>query len=211
MSVGNLYVAHFRFEGAGAHFTTQMCYKQSSGTNDENTLTSLATALAVILEADFKAAMSNQVHMTGITCFQVTGADETPGRTVFEQPNPGSIASQALPMGGPAVISLTTDAPNAKHNGRVYISGIPESGEVNGALTAGQITLINNLAVSLNVTPPPVGPGLAVFIPQVISKILDGVKRVPPVGFTIISSAVRGFIKNQRRRNTKFIGAGGTT
>jgi hypothetical protein len=188
-----------------------MAYRQLSGTNDENTMTDLATALAVILQAPFLAIMSNQISMTGITCFQVTGANETPGRTVFEQPNPGIQAAQALPGGAAGVLSITTDAPNSKFNGRMFVSGGPEDGQVEGDWTVGHMIGLNALGTALQVVPPAIGPGLAVFQPSVISRFLNGVPRVPPVGFDVISIAADDFVKNQRRRNTKFIGAGGTT
>lgn len=211
MAIGNLYTAHFRFESPSSGFTVGMSYRQLSGTNDANTLTDLCAALATLLQVPFKGAVSNQVSMTAILAFQVTGADETPGRTVFQQPNLGTVASEALPMGACAVLSILTVAPNSKFNGRMFLSGIGEGVEVEGAISAGGLVVLNTLAAALQVNPPAIGPGLAVFQPTVISRVLDGVPRVPPVGFDIVSITPDAFIKNQRRRNTKFLGPGVTT
>lgn len=211
VATGNLYIAHFRFESPSSGFTTSLAYKQLSGTNDENTLTDLAGQLGVMHQSAFLDCLSDDASMTAILTFQVTGSNETPGRTRFEQPNVGTVSSDALPMGACAVLSILTDAPHSRFNGRLFISGVPKSFDTEGALSGAALTLYNTLAGSLEATVSPIGPGLAVFQPVVISRILNGAPRVPPVGFSIVSISADGFIKNQRRRNTRFLGPGGTT
>ncbi len=211
MATNDLYRANYRFEGAQSGFTVGIGYRQVSGTNDENTMQDLCDELFLISTTQFLAVLSDQINQTGIECFQVTGSNETPGRLALEQPNPGTVVSQAIPMGGAAVLSLLTDAPNSRFNGRIFIAGIPEVSQVEGAFTVGFITLLTLLAAKLDDPTIPLGPGSAVFKPVVISRFDEGVKRVPPVGFDVISISVNPFVKNQRRRNTKFIGSGVTT
>lgn len=211
MAINDLYTIHFRFEGAGAGFTTKMDYQQTGGTNDQNTLTDLCTNVSVLVEDAFKDCLSNQISFNAMEAFQVVGANETPGLLRFETPNSGTVVSESLPMGGAAVLSILTDAPNSKHNGRMFVGGIPESFEANGALTAPAIALYQTLADGLSASPAPVGPGLALFTPGVISRIVDGVPRVPPIMFDVDTITPDGFVKNQRRRNTRFLGFGPST
>lgn len=211
MATNDLYKANFRFEGAQSGFTVGIGYRQVSGTNDENTLQDLCDELFLMSTDEWLDVLSDQINQTGIEVFQVTGSNETPGRLALEQPNAGTVASQALPMGGSVVLKLTTDAPNSRFNGRIYISGVPESMQDLGAITGAYQTLLINLILKLDDQTIPLGPGSAVFKPVVISRFNEGVKRVPPVGFDVLSIAFNPFIKNQRRRNTKFIGAGVTT
>lgn len=208
MAINDLYTAQWQFEGAGSGFTVTLAYEQTGGTNDQDTLSALAVALATLMEQEFKDVMGVNVDTTGILTYQATGTNETPGRTRFEQPNAGSIASDVLPMGGAAVLSFHTVAPNAKHNGRIYISAIPESFSDNGEINATGKAAYEALAVAILATIPPVGTGSAIFRAVVISRIEDGEVRVPAVGFVIDSIRNVTFVKNQRRRNTRFIGVG---
>lgn len=211
MAINDLYTAQFRFEGAGSGWTSSMAYRQTDGGNDEDTLTDLAVKIAIFTEDSFKATQVVNVDMTSILVYQVTGANETPGRTRFQQPNPGDLASNALPMGMASVISWLTDAPNAKHNGRMFIGGVPEGGSDDGQLTAAQITLLDTLITDLLTPMGPIGSVSAQYEPVTISRVLDGAPRVPPIGFTIEAGSVETFIKNQRRRNTRFLGVGPAT
>ena len=211
MATNDLYKATYRFEGAASGFKVGLGFRQVSGTNDVNTLQDLVDELFLMSIDEWLAILSEQISLTGIEAYQVTGTDETPGRLTLEQPNAGDVVSDAIPMGGAAVLSLLTDAPNSKFNGRMYIAGVPESGELIGALTAGYAMDLNSLADELEKTTIALGPGDALFKPVVISRFEDGVKRATPVGFDIQSITPNLFIKNQRRRNTKFIGFGAST
>ncbi len=211
MAIGDLYTARFQFESVSSGMITSMSYKQLAGTNDENTMRDLAVALGVSVEGLFKALLSRDVEFTGITVNQTVGLNETPGLTRFVLPNIGLVASDAIPMGGCCVMSILTDAPNAKFNGRMFVSGIPESSEVDGAVTAAAISDLNDLGSVLDNTITSVGPGGASFEPSVISRFKDGIKRAAPIAFKVLSITADAFIKNQRRRNTRFIGVNPST
>lgn len=211
MAINNLYTAQYRFEGAGSGFTCTTAYEQIAGTNDFNTLTQLAVALAVLLETPFKNALPSNIDMTSILTFQVTGANETPGRTVFQQPNGGALASNALPMGAAAVISFKTVAPSSKFNGRIFIGGVAEANSNFGAITAAGIVLYQAIITALLEEIPLIGDGEAEFRLVTISRFEDGEERPIPIGFEVIQGSVNPFVKQQRRRNTKFLGVGPAT
>lgn len=211
MAVGELYTVTFRWEGAAGGYHTTLSYKMLSGTLDQNTLTLLADNRGTVLSAFLKSVNSNQMNLVAIKAFQMTGRDETPGLTRFAQPNAGIVASEALPLGGAAVLSILTDAPNAKFNGRMFLSGVPESFQDEGQITAGGTTAYNSLGTALLADTTTLGPGLAVFTPVVISRFLAGVKRTPPIGHAVLAATVNPFVKNQRRRNTRFLGVGAST
>ena len=211
MAIGDLYTARFRFESKSSGMITSMSYKQTAGTNDADTMSDLAVAIGVKVEAPFKLILSRDVEFTGIEVNQTVGLNETPGLTRFELPNIGDNASDAIPMGGCCVMSILTDAPNSKFNGRMFVSGIPESSELNGAVTAPAIADMNALGAVLDDTITSVGPGGATFVPSVISRFKDGIKRAVPIAFKVLSITADAFIKNQRRRNTRFIGVNPST
>ncbi len=211
MAINDLYTAVFQFEGAGSGFQTSFHYVQDAGTNDNQTLNALATSIAIAVEDDMKAILPIDIDFVGISVHQVTGSNEIPGFTRFQQPNAGTFGGSSLPLGGSAVFSWLTDAPNSKHNGRMYFGGVSKTASEEGELTAGYKTAAATAIASLLLDLDNIGVGNADFKAVTISRVLAGVPRVPPVGFLILSGAVDSFVKNQRRRITKFVGVGPAT
>jgi len=118
----------------------------------------------------------------------------------------GSIAANPLPANACALLHLPTDAPNSKHNGRIYLPGISEVGIVAGVIDGSNLALIQTFADELSEALEPANPEDAVFTPVVISRFELGIKRVPPVGFDISTPVVANAPRQQRSRMTRRLG-----
>lgn len=112
---------------------------------------------------------------------------------------PGSDASDSLPPQCAVVFSLGTALKGRSYRGRFYLPGVCEGSTLAGALTAAATT--NYLTISAQL--------LAVFGPSgsnanwrlaVISRYLNGVERVTPVGTPVTSVTLNTTIYTQRRR-----------
>jgi len=180
-------------------------YKQTTGSNGPNTLQAGAANWVSQSLPTLLLMLSEQVRVQRVEMVPVTEPLDVPG-CVDLVAQDGAVIGEALPSAMAAVISLPTDAPNAKHNGRIYISGVIEGGSDEGTLTAGQQTLNNAFAAKLNDTLIAAVPETAEWVPVVISRFVAGVPRVPPVGFIIGEAIARPIIRQQRRRKTRSFG-----
>ena len=205
MAVNDLYEVRVYYHLPGAPVTIAFGYKQTAGSNDNLTLqsavdfwiTNMLPTLLVTLAAD---VVVDQVRMD-----QVSVGNDLPAFTNLVG-SPGSVFGQALAAGGAAVISWVTDAPDAKHNGRFYLAGVSEQEVSNGLISVAQLTVMNALAVQLQATLATSLPQDAEFELVTISRVLNGVPRVPPVGFLVESHVTRLPFFSQRRRITSRLG-----
>lgn len=115
----------------------------------------------------------------------------------------GGILGEPLPSNMAALVHLPTVAPNSKHNGRIYLPGIPEASIVGGVISVAQLALIQTWATQMFVDIVPAAPEDATFKPIVISRFVGGVKRVPPIGFDILEPVAKNEVRQQRRRTTR--------
>ena len=205
MAVNDLYELRVYYHLPAAPVTISFSYKQTAGSNDNLTLQSAVDFFVVNMLPPLLAALAADVFVDQIRMDQVSVGNELPAFTNLVG-SPGTVVGEALPAGGAAVISWVTDAPNAKHNGRFYLAGVSED-EVNaGNISVAQLTLMNTLAVQLQATLATSLPQDAEFELITISRVLDGVPRVPPVGFLVESHVTRLPFFSQRRRITSQLG-----
>ncbi len=118
----------------------------------------------------------------------------------------GLILGQALPANLAAIIHLPTEAPNSKHNGRIFVSGLPEAQINVGKFSAAQLTLLQTFATELLEVLKPTAPEDAEFTPVVISRFENKIKRVPPVAFNIKLPVAKDTPRQQRSRMTERLG-----
>lgn len=205
MAVGDLYSLQVGINGVGRASSVALGYRQTVGTNDSQTLqsavdffvTNFLTVLKNVISVD---AEIGQVRMDQVTVGdEVSGIDELSGQV-------GAVTGAITAEGGAAVITWVTDAPNSKHNGRTYLPGVSEDEVIASVISPAQsgvnILLANkwddDLLTSL--------PQTAVFERVVISRILNGAPRVPPVGFKVTSNVVRLPMYTQSRRISNYWG-----
>ena len=118
----------------------------------------------------------------------------------------GDLIQEPIPANVCALIHLPTDAPNSKHNGRIFLPGIGEQEVQSGIIEPSEMVLLQLFADELLEEVVPDSPEDAVFVPVVISRFVLGVKRVPPVGFDIKLPIAKNAPRQQRSRMTRRVG-----
>lgn len=118
----------------------------------------------------------------------------------------GTVIGDPIPANMAALIHLPTVAPNSKHNGRIYIPGIIEDAIAAGLIQAPNLALVQAFATQLFVPIVPDSPEDSDFSPVVISRFVDGVKRVPPVAYDIKLPIAKNEPRQQQKRMTTRVG-----
>ncbi len=205
MAVNDLYRLTIQIETPGNVSEITLGYKQTSGSNFAYTLTNAAQDAISVLNTELIALLAVGVFIRRYKFTPITDPLDVIGYIDLASTE-GTVIGDSLPANMAAIISLPTDAPASKHNGRVYISGVSEEAQDEGKLEAAQQLLMDDFAAKLNDTIDAGTPGNAIFTPNVISFIEDGVPRVPPVGFTVGTPQAKIDLRQQRRRKTPAFG-----
>lgn len=205
MAIGSLYQAIVNMHGFEKPWAMSFGFKQISGGNDAGTLESLASALSTRFDTLFRACLSFNHNVQSIEVREVTQGDEIPGVSpVIDQP--GTVEELSLPNSNPALILWTTIAPNAKFNGKTYVSGCPITFVTNGVLESGGAAAYQAWADSMLDDVQLSGDQDADFTPVIISRYEDGEKRSVPIGYELELATVNPTVKNQRVRRTNIKG-----
>lgn len=202
MAVDDLYRLNACLSTPGGPFTFSQCYKQISGTNDEDSGDQAVSRWHIVFGTLLLACLSDECELEELTWQPQSGVNEIPGLTPYAA-QPGTIISPPLPLNVAAVISQITDAPNANANGRIFLAGIPENamddgiqtGAYNAIIQAFADELVDNLVVAIGLA--------AEYAPVVISRFLGGLPRVPQVAFDVLSTVAKFQLRQQRRRTTR--------
>lgn len=205
MAVNDLYVATTFCRTAEGVMQFTFGYKQDAGVVGPDTLRLASVEFALNRLDALMLAISSDVEVDKVAFHSVTNFDDIPGYANFNNIE-GALGGEAVPNSSSAVLSLKTNAPNAKHNGRIYIPGVVETDQEEGTLKAAVQTAINVFGTKLELDLVLAGPETAEFTPVVISRFVDEVKRVPPVGFSLVSALVRPNMKQQRKRGGRRFG-----
>ncbi len=202
MASGDLYVltVHLTVEQTACQFG--QAYRMSQGSYTIATGTATAQAWFDANISNLLLCISDKVEIDSITFDPIGVSTELSGSSALNGAV-GSVASQPTPANVAALIHLPTDAPNSKHNGRIFLPGIAEAGIVAGVIDAPNLALIQTWADELSENLEPASPEDAVFVPVVISRFVDGVKRVPPVAFDIGLPIAKNATRQQRSRMTR--------
>lgn len=199
MAVGDFYLLTTHVRTAEGEMQFSFAYRQSTGTIGNNTLENVASFYRTNRLDKYILAVSEDIEVDKVVCRQVTSFTNPPGFVNLNNVE-GTLIGEALPNNSAAVLKILTVAPNAKHNGRLFIPGIRELDHTSGVLAAGEITLLNDFGTILLAKLQSIPAETAEFIPIVISRFLDGVKRTPPVSFDLISIIADPNLKQQRKR-----------
>lgn len=208
MAVGDLYNLTIHLSSTSSSGIIVLGYKQTVGTNDQDTLKSACEFFAVNQMLLLRACLALDVHLNQLTMHQVTPGNDIPGiHPVINLA--GLRVGDSLPFSSAAVATKITDAPNAKFNGRYYCPGISEDDQDDGTLNATILALLVLWNIGITDTLSTSLPQTAKFEAAVISRFEDGVPRVPPIGFNVESMIQRVHLKQQRRRVTEEVGFSG--
>ena len=184
MAVNDLYQVTTQVRTAEGIMSFHFGYLMEAGLIGPSTLNALAFFFATNRLDKYVLACSTDIEVDNVEARAITNDDDIPGSGNLNNLE-GVLLGESLPNNSAAVISLKTTAPNAKHNGRMYLPGTPEDVQNDGVLQAGQITLWQAFATVLELDIVGMPGESAEFTPVVISRFLNGVKRTPPVGFNL--------------------------
>lgn len=208
MAVGDLYNLTIYISSTSSSGILVLSYRQSSGANDADTLQSACDFFVANQLLKLRDCLADEVDLNRVDMHSVFGAQEIPGINPIIA-LPGLRPGDALPFGAAAVATKITDAPNAKFNGRYYLPGISETDQTDGKLETAILALLVLWNVEVERDLLTSSPQDAVFKPVVISRFENGVPRINPVAFDIVSTVQRINLKQQRRRITQEVGFSG--
>lgn len=159
----------------------------------------IAEEMMNVFSPEWSNTASADVAMSGVTVQNIFPG--TPSRQyTFTPPAAiaGSIVSDPLPMQDAVTILKRGEAATRKHLGRVFVPGIPESGQDGGILTDPQRALYDALAVKFEqVVPVLVGGWTLNFYPTLFNVNETPAPLQRPIMDCDVSDNV---IKTQRRR-----------
>lgn len=200
-AAGDLMEATFAWHmGAALFAQTQLGFKAVDGSGSwEGLALSLKNELVKATSGGLLYQHHDVVTIDSVTIHDVKPATHAPYTLTFT-PVAGSIGGiDTCPPQDAAVITWRTDGLGRAYRGRSYIPYIPESmqslGTLAGAFTTALTAFADNVMAFY-------GPGgtYASFEFVVISRYLNKVKRVTPVGTPVTSYTVRPTVFTQRRR-----------
>jgi hypothetical protein len=202
VAIGDLYQATMNLEGEQGGWSFSWGYEMTLGTIDEFSLDHMCDRFIFGIASELEAVLSNTQIQTTVEFRQVSVGNDLPGdQSALNLA--GSVVSPELSANTPILLLWVTDAPNAKFNGKTYLSGIPESSVTNGLVAAGAGNDLDILIAALMQDLTSIGVDGVVMSPRIISRIENGVKRPAPVGYALETGTYSVAIKNQKRRKTE--------
>lgn len=205
VAIGDLYQLTFNINCAGEETECTLGYEQDAGSNDADTLEAMCKAFEDDVVPSLLLAISSGVSVDRIRADTVTDHQEVPGLIDYKALD-GLVAGPALPAQMCALIHLPTNAPSAKHNGRIYLSGLSIAAQQEGTIDNGPLALLQTFADKLAIDLAPTAPQDANFTPVVISRVVNKAPRVPPIGFPVLIPLAKPSMRQQRRRKTPHFG-----
>lgn len=134
--------------GLTAQATANVFYYRRSVFTSDLDYTELTTALHATFKAVWKLAVSASWTWAATDVRNIDSPTE--GGSSTNVAEVGAVAGDPLPPFVAMLISKRTGRRGKSFRGRFYIAGIAESGTANSELTAGQKTLLDNLAAVLD-------------------------------------------------------------
>jgi hypothetical protein len=205
MAIGDLYEATTHVRTAEGEMQFSFGYLMEAGVIGPQSLDQACTDFAAVRLNTYVLAVSDNIEVDKVEFKAITNNVDIPGFVNFNNLE-GLLVGAAVPNNSAAVLSLLTTAPNSKHNGRMYIPGLREIDQQDGSIDVAALILLNVFGTTLELDLLLGGAETAEFTPVVISRILDGVKRTPPVGHNLVSAIARTTTKQQRRRGGRRFG-----
>lgn len=205
MAISDLYDITTTLTSPGGTFQFTSSYRMTVGSIAIDTMERTCFDFQFKVEVALQGILCDNVAIDNYRMTPMAGSNEIPG--VVENVNTlGGIASQPLPNNMALVMHKSTDAPNAKHNGRSFIAGTPETQQDDGAWQAGYLIAGVALGFGLNASLAAGAPNFEEFEPVVISRYENKILRPSPVGFLVQGVIPQPFVHQQRRRTTRQLG-----
>lgn len=215
MATDDILSSVFHLEGPASAASFKVFWQQTVDNDTPGTaVTHLAEGLRDAFNIPLRNVLSNQWHFTGITVYKHEG-DPDPGITITASTGPGTTIGTnddpALPANNALVIGLGQSSFSGRHNGRVFIPGIPEP-QVDGGIVKQAFSDTQVLALA-NVIAGPIqdSPDAGVYFAGVINQTV--LNLAPPAkdwagAFAFLTSFTRNpRLSPMAKRKTKVVGA----
>lgn len=143
--------------------------------------------------------LSLEMRLQYSYCFALDPGTQNTDLLLYEG-LPGTINDEALPTNVAAVVRLRQSEVPGRHNGKIYIPGLPEAASVDSVVDntwygANMVPFILQLKEAL------VAGGVN-NVPVCVGRVFDGVPDVPR-GFTILDAEISRSFATIRRRTTE--------
>ena len=203
MAINDFFQTTAQIQMQGRQTLLQYAYRQFGGADAPNVAAQLNSAWEDDVLPELLDMLGTDVQVQCVYSRQVEVGNGIPCTLNFEA-KVGTTASTSYPGNSPFVIKRPTTSLSSRANGRQYISGVAKEFVTNGGLSIGFLTteLVAYIAAigamitsTIDVT--------YTFDPGVISFVLAGAPRVPPVFHGVGLGISDGEIKSQRRRRSR--------
>lgn len=203
MAINDLFTVQYRYLLSARVCTGIVAYRATFAEVLSTLSRSLDRAFNDEIVPLLQACWSNEVSIQSTYVLGVNPAGKIPSYT-YQTDDTGSIAAQAYPGDSPLVIKMITDAPNSRHNGRLYLSGFADTNVtaqvLNAAYLAGPLAA---LATALKGTIVDPDSASRIWQPVVLTREDLGIPIIPPTSFDVINTVTQNTIFSQRRRRTR--------
>lgn len=204
MAVGDLYEVTFQYAISSREFNCVFGYEMTAGTPHDEVCQHLAETYLASLTGVWLPVLATDVSLECVVARAITKDQAIPGLSNFTEGVVGTGSGVAIPAVSAWVAKFITDNPLPIHNGRKFISGVPESfmlsGQISAAALGGPLTAWAAGHAGALTT---LFGGDEDFDPVVINRRALGLPIIPPTGSIVTSVTPLPTIYQQRGRKTK--------
>lgn len=202
MAVNDLFTVEMRYLSDAREMSSVFAYRATFSEAVIALSRSLDRAFQADIIPELLASWADDVQLLSTYVLAINPAGKIPSYT-YNTADFGTILGTAFPNNRPYVIKQVTDAPNSKHNGRIYMSGFATVNTtaqiLNAAYLTGPVQALIDVLVADVVDPDSAS---RIWRPVVINRVIDGVPQIPPGFFDVEAITVNSTIFSQRRRRT---------
>lgn len=202
MASGDLFKLNLQYEVDKTICIMSLCYKQSTSAADTHPTVDLAVAWEALMRPLIQAAVTTDFQFSGLFVYGMHPTNILPAFYKFDEGvTTGTHLGQTIPANVSLVLKLRTLSPSGRHNGRIYLSGMPEDVFNGNDLDATyQSTYIDPILAGLTTD---VGGAINNYQLCVAERFSAGVPVVPPIGNRVTAASVSLRVSGLRRRTAK--------
>jgi len=205
MAVSDIYKLRVTSKNENSVFENILHFVQTEGSSESLFPQDICAAFEQLTIPAWLNCLSADANMLQLDCWAITGQPQALGSILYGN-SPGTVTGEPSQANNAVCVTQYTDAPNGKHNGRIYFAGWPEQWAPWGTLDATGKAAFDLLMVELMKPLVVSGARTGTFQPCIASHYVDGVRRDDPVSYQVVSYVIRDEIKTQSRRTTDALG-----
>lgn len=202
MAVNDLFTVEMRYLSDAREMSSVFAYRATFGEAVVPMSRSLDRAFNADIIPEVLATWTTEVQLMSTYVLGINPAGRIPSYT-YQTADFGTIVDDTYPNNRTYVIKQITNAPNSKHNGRIYMSGFGHGNVtaqiLNAAYLDGVVQDLIDVLVADIVDPDEAS---RIWRPVVVNRVVLGVPVVPPGFFDVEALTANATIFSQRRRTT---------